>query len=234
MNEFGRVRKGVDRMACEIKYVGKYRNGKEKYWCLTHKEKASDKNGTKLKECLSPNKSLFDKKSRFESSEVQSIKIIFPNLLKSKSFQILMNGKEVPGVFSIGDSLIEPQNFIGLFLAKLNGIKLEKAICSHCGHLHNDNSLFAITPHRKHLCHYCGHEFFCKEANVGSEFLGYFVIPEIQLKKATLEIKETACVTYDILSGKVLVDDMEVDSVLIGKEKLEIQKWISQAILSNL
>ena len=32
-------------MKCNIKYALKARNGKKKYWCTTHKDKANDKEG---------------------------------------------------------------------------------------------------------------------------------------------------------------------------------------------
>ena len=70
---------------------------------------------------------------------------------------------------------------------------------------HNDNKLSAITPHRKHMCQYCGREFYCKVENIGSEFIKYLKIPKIDYTNKTEEITEKFPLSYDILEGKIYI-----------------------------
>ena len=117
-------------------------------------------------------------------------------------------------------------------LSKLNNIPLEMVKCSHCGRYHSDNGQFAYTPHKTHLCLYCGHLFRVKEKNIGSELAMIFNIPKIKLKDKLLKIDDYCCVEYNMLNGNLFINKQNVNSVLFKDKKLDIVKFQNH-ILEN-
>lgn len=202
-------------MECSIHYVGKQRNGKAKYWCSIHKEKASDKEGNRLQTCLCEKKEDFAQGMELAKQEIKEIKIFFPNLFHSNQCEIRINQQLLNGVLKIENSILEEKNFIGVFLTRLNQMENVLVFCNHCGHLHNDNGTFAITPHRKHLCHYCGHEFYVKSPNIGSEILYYVSTPLLKIENRVIILEDTLCVEYDLLKGTMLINQKKGDKLLI-------------------
>lgn len=216
-------------MKCNIKYALKARNGRKRYWCITHKARANDKNGNMLEECLSENKESYNKSITLDKNDIKSIKIIFEDLTSSTDYTININDKILKGVLIMNESSLEENDFLGLFLSSINNMDIEEIRCTHCKHLHNDNSLFAITPHRKHMCQYCGREFFCKEANIGSEFISYIKIPKIKYVKEIKEIKEKFNLLYDVLEGKIYINhECASRKIIINKKEEELAKYINK------
>lgn len=216
--------------SCKIEYVGKSRNGKKKYWCSKHKEKASDKDGCRLEECLNEKKKDFDDLFFIPKKEIENITLVFPDLLKSKDVILYVNHKEVK-VLQVEDSCLEKKDFIGLLLSKLNQIPLEKIRCHHCGRYHNDNYLFAITPHRKHLCLYCGHEFYEKYPNIGNELICYISIPPIKLSKKTVDIKEKVMVSYHVLTGELQFNNISCDKIILNDCEVSVKDFINDVFI---
>lgn len=215
-------------MQCNIKYALKARNGKKKYWCTIHKAKANDKDGNILEECLSENKESYNKSITLQKDDIKSIKIEFENLNNSTDYIIYINDKVLEGVLMINNSSLEKTDFLGLFLSIINDIELEEVRCNHCKHPHNDNNLFAITPHRKHMCQYCGREFFCKKANVGSELISYIKIPKIKYIEKKEEINGKFNLLYDVLEGKIYINNECSSKKIIINEKEELAIYINK------
>ncbi len=216
-------------MQCNIKYALKSRNSKKKYWCSTHKAKANDKDGNMLEVCLSQNKESYDKSITIEKNGIKSIKIVFEDLSLSTAYNIYINNKSLEGVLIINESSLEEIDFLGLFLSAINNIDIEEVICSHCKHLHNDNNLFAITAHRKHMCQYCGREFYCKEPNIGSEFVKYIKIPKIKYSDNTQEIKGKFKLLYNVLEGKIYInDEYSSKKIIINEKEEELSNYINK------
>lgn len=206
-------------MDCQIEYVGKMRNGIPKYWCLTHKALASDKQGNKLDSCFNERKENMQKCLSIEENQVTSIKLVFANILENTVPTIYINDEEFDGVFLYQNWVLDYKDLIGLLLAKINHIFLQQVRCSHCGHYHSDNGKFAYTSHSTHLCLYCGHFFRVKKANIGSELAMIFSIPDVQLQTKKLKIEDTCSITYDLFCGIVLVNGEDIDTVVVkGKE----------------
>lgn len=217
-------------MKCHIEYVGKQRNGKKKFWCLTHKWKASDKEGNELKECLSKKKKEFENVTVIDPNKISSIHLLFPNILKEQRSILVINEKEVKGVLAIQNSILEKEDIIGLLLSKLYQVELMRVTCTHCGHYHNDNGIFAITPHRKHLCLYCGHEFYQAQANIGNEFIAYLDVPDIKLENQWIQIIDKCQFDYDVLAGKVTLNGKLVSKICVKKEEISIIEQISKIL----
>lgn len=219
-------------MKCNIEYIGKSRQGTTKYYCTVHKSFAYDKSGNKLDECLWINKEIYDNRLIIKPNEIKDINIKYENILESVIPKIIINNNEFNGVLEYDNSLLTYKDFGGIILAKLNNTPLEIVKCSHCGRYHSDNGKFAYTPHRTHLCLYCGHLFRVKEKNVGSELAMIYDIPKIELKSKLLEIDDHCCVEYDMLKGKLLINNQNVNKVLFKGKELDIVEFLNH-ILEN-
>lgn len=219
-------------MECNIQYVGKQRNGTKKYWCTTHKSIASNNKGEKLKECLCKDKKLYENVLYINREEIKSMKLIYSNILNQLEGKIYINDKEFIGVLIINDSILNYKDLGGLFLSKLNNIKLEEVKCNHCGRFHSDNGKFAYTSHRTHLCLYCGHLFRVQKHNIGNELDKYFDIPDIKLSDKRIIIEDSCRIDYDLFSGTLLVNNQNVNKIVIGNKEENICNFLNK-ILEN-
>ncbi len=219
-------------MKCNIEYIGKSRQGIPKYFCTAHKAFAYDKFGNELDECLWINKELYDNKLDLKPDEIKSIIVKYENILESVIPKIIINKDEFHGVIEYESCRLTYKDFGGILLAKLNDVPLESVKCSHCDHDHSDNGKFAYSPHRTHLCNYCGHLFRVKEKNIGSELATIFDIPKIELKENLLQIENSCCVEYDMLRGTVLVNHQNGDKVLFKDKQIDLVAFIN-SILEN-
>lgn len=217
-------------MKCNIEYIGKSRQGITKYYCTVHKSFAYDKLGNKLNECLWSNKEIYDNKLNIEQNKIKSIKIRYENILESVIPKIIIDNQEFNGVLEYDNSILTYKDFGGIMLAKLNNMPLEIVKCSHCTHYHSDNGKFAYTPHRTHLCLYCGHLFRVKEKNIGSELAMIYNIPKIKLEDKVLKIDDYCCVEYDMLKGTLLINNANVNKVLFKGKELEIATFLNQLL----
>ncbi len=220
-------------MECNIEYVGKSRQGITKYYCTVHKSFAYDKFGNKLDECLWSNKEIYDNILNIKQIEIKNLKIIYANILESVIPKIIINNNEFNGVLEYDQSLLTYKDFGGIMLAKLNKVSLEVVKCSHCGRYHSDNGQFAYTPHRIHLCLYCGHLFRAKEKNIGSELAMLYTIPDIILKDKVLEIDNYCCVEYDMLKGTLLINNQVINKVLFKGKELDIVEFLNYLLKDN-
>ncbi len=217
-------------MKCNIEYVGKMRCGKTKYYCTVHKSYAYDKMGNKLEECWFPHKEVFDNCLDIKENNIKDIKIIYSNILESTMPEIVIDGEYFNGVLKCDDSILTYKDFGGLMLAKLNNINLESVKCNHCGRYHTDNGEFAYTPHKIHLCTYCGHLFHAKAKNVGSEFLKIFNIPDIKLKDKLIEVNDKITIEYDMLKGKFLINNQNGNKVLLDGKEISIVELLNNTL----
>ena len=214
-------------MKCNIEYIGKSRQGITKYYCTVHKSFAYDKLGNKLDECLWDNKEIYNNKLSIQQNEIQNIKVRYENILESVIPTIIINNDEFNGVLEYDNSILTYKDLGGIMLSKLNNVPLEIVKCSHCGRYHSDNGQFAYTPHRTHLCLYCGHLFRVKEKNIGSELAMIYNIPEIKLNDKLLKIDDYCCVEYDMLKGTMLINSQNVDRILFEGKEITIVDFLN-------
>lgn len=217
-------------MQCDINYVGKKRTGTPQYYCSTHKAIAYDKKGNKLDECLCTYKELFDNCLDLEKTNVESIKVIYQNILENIVPTILINNKEFKGVLKFDNSILTYKDFTGTMLAKLNNIPVEVVKCNHCNQSHSDNGKFAYTPHRTHLCLYCGHLFRVKEKNIGNEFSMIYKIPNIKLGDKVIDIVDNCLVEYDLFEGELLVNKENVNRITFKGKEINIIEFLNKVL----
>jgi len=219
-------------MKCNIEYVGKSRQGTSKYYCTVHKSFAYDKLGNKLDECLWSNKEIYDNRLNIEQKKIKNINIKYENILENVIPKIIIDNNAFNGILEYDNCILTYKDLGGILLSKLNNIPLEIVKCSHCGHYHSDNGKFAYTPHRTHLCLYCGHLFRVKEKNVGSELAMIYDIPKIKLKDKLLKIEDYCCVEYDMLKGILLINKENVNRVLFKDKEFDVVEFLNH-ILGN-
>ena len=217
-------------MECNIKYVGKLRNGTPQYYCSTHKSFASDKKGNRLEECLCSNKEQYNNKLNLKETKIKEIKIIYHNILKNTTPKIYINDKEFDGVLEYDNCVLSYKDLGGIMLSKLNNIPLEVVKCSHCNHYHSDNGKFAYTMHRTHLCLYCGHLFRVKEKNIGNEFSIIYDIPEIKLEDKKIIIDDICTIEYDLFSGNLLVNNKNINKISINEKEINITDFLNEIL----
>lgn len=217
-------------MECNIKYVGKLRTGTSQYYCSTHKSFASDKKGNKLNSCLCTYKKLYDTTLNLKEEDIKSIQIIYENILENKVPKVMVNDVEFNGVFLYETSVLHYKDLGGMMLSRLNHIPLEIVSCSHCNHYHTDNGKFAYTPHRTHLCLYCGHLFRVKERNIGNEFSMIYDIPYIKLDDNRIVVDKTCKIEYDLFAGELFVNGKVGDKIFYQEKEISLVDFLNKCL----
>ncbi len=173
---------------------------------------------------------IYNNRLNIKQNEIKNISIKYENILENVIPKIIINNKVFNGVLEYDKSLLTYKDFGGIMLAKLNNIPLEMVKCSHCGRYHSDNGKFAYTPHRTHLCLYCGHLFRAKERNIGSELAMIYNVPEIKLQDKLLKIDNHCCVEYNMLKGTLLINNQNVNRVLFKDKELDIVEFLNHVL----
>lgn len=211
-------------MKCNIKVI-KDNENEQRYWCQNHRAPANNNN-----ECLSEVKDFYNNIITITKDEIKDIKVIYLNINKRLIPDVYINNKLINGIIKINNSLIEPKDFGGLMLSKLNNIKLEDSICPYCKHSHSDDGKFAVMPHDRHLCQYCGKFFNIEYANIGNEIALYFDIPAVSLNNNTTEIEENVCITYDVFKGILLINNVNANKVIYNNEIIELKDYLNNTL----
>jgi len=201
-------------MKCNIDYIGKFRNGKKKFWCKTHKHLAQDD-----KICNASNKDLFNEPIYLNKENVTSIILT----INEDNYNLKINEENIDNVVMIDNSVLELKDFVGIMLLRINEISAEEVYCKRCSHLHSDNGYFAYTPHKKHLCNYCGHEFIGLHKNISHELDVLFSIPKIDYEFSSTD----AIIEYDFLKGtlKTSFKDHETLKEYVNEEFKTSYEW---------
>lgn len=219
-------------MECSIEYVGKSRQGIKKYYCTNHKDFAFDKEGNKLDKCLCNYKKIFENQINIKDNPIKDLRIVYTNILENTKPEIFINGDKFDGTIIYNDSILTYKDLSGIMLSRLNDISVENVECNHCHRKHSDNGKFAYTPHRIHLCLYCGHLFRAKEKNVGNELSFILEIPNILLKNEKLCIKNNCCIEYDLLNGDLLINNKNVNTLIVYDKEIKVVDFLND-ILQN-
>lgn len=217
-------------MKCNIEYIGKSENEIPQYYCTNHKVFACDEKGNRLEECLCTNREQFDECLDLKQNKIENIKVIYHNILDNVVPDIFVNNKLFKGVLVFENSVLNYKDLGGMMLAKMNQISLETVKCNYCNHYHSDNGKFAYTPHRTHLCQYCGHLFSVKERNIGNEFAMIWDIPDIGLENKEISIGDICHIEYELLKGKLLVNHENVNQLVIQNKKVSIIDFLNDIL----
>lgn len=172
--------------ACRIEQVGKQRNGLPRYWCTVHKGSATGRRGIRLDQCelayrAAEHTDVFDLDFSEWPGGVAlwgAVHPVFDTTSLSPEEGIHVHARKRDGgdkdidrtfdavriknranLFDESEMLITSETAVNYYLSKFMSREIRHLYCIRCGELHLDAGYFAITPHRNHLCHGCGHIF---------------------------------------------------------------------------
>lgn len=180
--------------ACNIKPVGKRRDGGTRYWCLAHKADATAKYGRRAKVCRAAHLSPILPKEILELDLDQyrggvalwgAIPPVYDTTRLPLDFGIHVHARKKAGGHKEIDSTYRgvrlrgrklPSN--GLLISELDavyymvssvfGFDTRQVRCTLCGYPHLDKDWFSIHPHRRHLCAGCGRNFRDSITGIGN------------------------------------------------------------------
>jgi hypothetical protein len=180
--------------ACEIKSVGKRRDGGSRYWCLAHKADATAKYGRRAKICRAAHLAPILPEEVLELSLDQyrggvalwgAVPPVYDTTRLPLDFGVHVHARKRSGgpkdidrtyraVKLIGRQL--PPN--GLLISEIDAVyymvssvfsfDTRHVRCTLCGYSHLDKDWFSIHPHRRHLCAGCGRNFRDTVSSIGN------------------------------------------------------------------
>lgn len=172
--------------ACRIEQVGKQRNGRPRHWCSVHKASATGRHGIRLDQCELAYRSIehrnvFDLEIQDWPAGVAlwgAVEPVFDTTSLPPDVGVHVHARLVPGpnkdidqtfdavriknrrnLFDDDEIIITSETAVNYYLSKFMEREIKHLYCIRCGEPHLDAGYFAITPHRSHLCHGCGHIF---------------------------------------------------------------------------
>lgn len=180
---------------CNINFIGKARNGINRYWCSIHQAPAYDKDGNQLEKCLEA-----DNEVVMEDQDIFSITprdysggvalwgaapSIYDNTQLNMDFGIHVHArKEIGGIKQIDKTFkkvcvidsskkvyFDGLDAIAYSCGNIFRQNLEFVTCNHCGFPHLDKNWFSVNPHIKHKCSGCGRDFFMKYSTIGNPIM---------------------------------------------------------------
>jgi DNA-directed RNA polymerase subunit RPC12/RpoP len=180
--------------ACDIKPVGKRRDGGTRYWCLAHKADATAKYGRRAKVCraahlppILPEEILELDLDQYRGGVALwgAVPPVYDTTRLPLDFGIHVharkdaNGDKVidhtyRGVRLIGRQLpsdgllISEIDAVYYMVSGVFGFDTRHVRCTYCGYPHLDKDWFSIHPHRRHLCAGCGRNFRDTISGIGN------------------------------------------------------------------
>lgn len=172
---------------CSIQHVGKQRNGKPRFWCVVHQANATGRYGARLDACEGSYLDRGDARKLLRLTSGQyaggvamwgAVRPAYDTsgLPPETGIHVHARGerdgdKEIDDTFdavavSLSKDLLEAsetiltsETAVNFYLSRFLNRDIRTLHCSFCGEAHLDSGYFAVKPHRRHLCHGCGHYF---------------------------------------------------------------------------
>lgn len=179
---------------CDIRPVGKRRDGGTRYWCLTHKADATAKYGRRAKVCraahlppILPEEILELHLERYPGSIALwgAVPPIYDTTRLPLDFGIHVHArKTADGEKDIDRTyravrliarqvppnglLISEMDAVYYMVSSVFGFGTRDVRCTFCRYPHLDKDWFSIHPHRRHLCAGCGRSFRDTISGIGN------------------------------------------------------------------
>jgi len=180
--------------ACDIRPVGKRRDGGTRYWCLAHKADATAKYGRRGKVCraahlppILPEEILELDLDQYPGGVALwgAVPPIYDTTRLPLDFGIHVHArKEADGEKAVDRTyravrllgrqlpsdglLISEIDAVYFMVSRVFGFDTRHVQCTFCGYSHLDKDWFSIHPHRRHLCAGCGKKFRDTSAGIGN------------------------------------------------------------------
>jgi transposase-like protein len=177
---------------CVIKAEVKNRNGKPRYWCWTHGERAWLKGGEPAKACRSTDRNLPEPDDILRVAAADypggigvwgAVLPLYDSTLFPPTSGVHVHARLVPGGpkqldetraelavesdtgVTVPISEAAARAYVATVILCGHPVELH---CPRCGFLHIDQGEFAVNPHRKHQCNRCGRSFYEKGLSIGN------------------------------------------------------------------
>jgi transposase-like protein len=179
---------------CQIRFVGKRRDGGSRYWCVEHRADATAKYGVRARRCR------YAHFPSLSSSEILNLDLqryrggvalwgAVPPVYDTTSARtdhgvhvharrnVSDDVKEIDQSFRLVRLFKGQRNFIGevseldaiyYMVASIFRFRMKYVECGLCGFPHLDKDWFSIHAHRRHLCAGCGKQFRDTERGIGN------------------------------------------------------------------
>jgi len=176
----------LQKNACKIKNVGKARNGSYRYWCSQHNATATGYGGIELDTCelayldSIPSRILEIQENDFPGGIAiwGAVDPIYNTTNHSEQPGVHVHARNEADGDKIHDSTFDEVRLhynddlfnnnvvtithdvaIAYYVSRYIGRNVEALVCPHCKKVHLDKDIFAVKPHKRHLCHHCGRFF---------------------------------------------------------------------------
>ncbi len=180
--------------ACDIKPVGKRRDGGTRYWCLAHKADATAKYGRRAKVCRAAHLPPILPEDILELDLDQypggvalwgAVPPIYDTTRLPLDLGIHVHARKKAGGNKVIDRtyrrvrligrqhpsnglLISETDAVYYMVGSVFGFDTRHVRCTFCGYAHLDKDWFSIHPHRRHLCAGCGRNFRDAISGIGN------------------------------------------------------------------
>jgi transposase-like protein len=182
------------RSGCSIEKVGKQRNGKPRYWCIAHGRSATGRHGSRLSACEGAAAAKKELKVLDLNADRYpggigiwgAVEAVYDTTDLPPESGIHVHArdkaggsKEIDDTFDAvaiaskkhsfdGDVTITSETAINYYLSRFLKRDVKSIRCPLCDREHLDAGLFAIKPHRRHLCLGCGRFFNDSEKGISN------------------------------------------------------------------
>lgn len=185
---------------CDIRTVGKRRDGKNRYWCVSHGANATGPRGVRQPTC-----------EKHHEEEVCSKDVLILDPTKYAGGIALWGA--VPAVYTTAthdlvdtgvhvharrrprkkklidhtyqkviarleghdgtcrEVVVNAEDAIAYMVSSVFGRQLKSVDCPYCGRPHLDKDWFAVSRHQTHLCYGCGRSFRDTEKGIGNPLM---------------------------------------------------------------
>lgn len=171
---------------CHIVRMPKPRNGKSKYWCVSHDAAATARFGGRMPRCEGAYRTIADfRRFRLEPERYPggvalwgAVEPVYNTSRTPAEKGIHVHARLRPGgkkeidltydavelsvprdLFGEGTALITGETAVAYYLSRFLDRQIDTIFCTHCDTPHLDSDWFAVKPHRVHLCHGCNKLF---------------------------------------------------------------------------
>jgi hypothetical protein len=178
---------------CQIRFAGKHRNGKDRYWCSVHRSDASSGDGRPpCRGALGTVRSM--KVLDIDPSDYPggvalwgAVAPVYDSTKLPLETGIHVHARPEAGSAKGIDDTFDVVHLIGAgtehnsptvtvtsdaaisyYLSRFQNRDVVSLRCPLCNEAHLDSDVFAISPHRRHLCYGCGFYFYDKQRSVSN------------------------------------------------------------------
>lgn len=176
---------------CNIRAIGKRRDGGTRYWCTSHRGDATAKYGLPATQCryanlrfgaASPTKKVAVEAFPGGIALWGAVPPVYDTTLLPIDVGIHVHARAEVGAHKIIDETfpnvelteggriwrIEELDAVYQMVANVFGITTAGVKCTYCGNMHLDKDWFGVHAHQRHLCSWCGRHFNDSVRGVGN------------------------------------------------------------------